>query len=75
MKNESDLEQEAITNEIDTPINSLLYAHLVGDKAASLELIKALEEQNKTKTVIDVYRKILTGIENAKSISQKIYQS
>ncbi|MFE7376370.1 AbiH family protein [Bacillus cereus] len=71
MKNESDLEQEAITNEIDTPINSLLYAHLVGDKAASLELIKALEEQNKTKTVIDVYRKILTGIENAKSISQK----
>ncbi|HDX9492597.1 magnesium transporter [Bacillus thuringiensis] len=71
MKNESDLEQEAITNEIDTPINSLLYAHLVGDKAASLELIKALEGQNKTKTVIDVYRKILTEIENAKSISQK----
>ncbi|ALL22550.1 AbiH family protein [Bacillus tropicus] len=70
-KNESDLEQESITNEIDTPINSLLYAHLVGDKAASLELIKTLEKQNKTKTVIDVYRKILTEIENAKSISQK----
>lgn len=70
-KNESDSEKGIVTDKIEIPINSFLYAHIVGDKVASSELIKILEKQNKTQIVIDVYREVLTKIENTKPLSKE----
>ncbi|MGF9977713.1 hypothetical protein [Viridibacillus arvi] len=54
--------QKGTANKIWTPIDDLLYAHATGDKSASLELIKTLENQNKAEIVIRVYSGILTEI-------------
>ncbi|KPU55207.1 AbiH family protein [Bacillus wiedmannii] len=72
-KNKSDSEENIVTNKIDTAINSLLYnhAHAMGNKAASSKLIKTLEKQNKTQIVIDVYREVLTEIENTRPVSKE----
>lgn len=70
-KNKSGLEENIVTNKIDTAIISLLYAHAVGNKAASSKLIKTLEKQNKIQIVIDVYREVLAEIENTKPVSKE----
>lgn len=70
-RNKSDSEGDIVTNKIETAIYSLLYAHAMGNKAASSELIKTLEKQNKTQIVIDIYREILTEIENTRLDSKE----
>ncbi|MDY7964733.1 AbiH family protein [Bacillus thuringiensis] len=70
-RNKSDSEGDIVTNKIETAIYRLLYAHAMGNKAASSELIKTLEKQNKTQIVMDIYREILTEIENTRLDSKE----